>query len=173
MCPHECPGLSDVYGDDFEELYTKYENMGLGKQVKAQEIWFSILESQTETGIRIFYSKIAVIKNLIKRILVRLNHLIYVVRLLNIHLKMKRLCVTTRVLVYHLVLLSQMFLIKSELLVYLNARIVTSPKHGVIGGKLDYVYDQLPRTQRLDKYPQIHVQEWSGGFTDFMKKVSC
>ena len=50
MCPHACPGLSDVYGDDFEELYTKYESMGLGKEVDAQEIWFSILESQTETG---------------------------------------------------------------------------------------------------------------------------
>ena len=50
MCPHSCPGLSDVYGDDFDEKYTNYEKMGLGKEVSAQELWFKILESQTETG---------------------------------------------------------------------------------------------------------------------------
>ncbi len=51
MCPNECPGLSDAYGDDFEKLYTKYETEGRGrKTIKAQDIWFKILESQIETG---------------------------------------------------------------------------------------------------------------------------
>eukprot|EP00112_Aurelia_sp_Birch-Aquarium-sp1_P004134 Seg147.5 transcript_id=Seg147.5/GoldUCD/mRNA.D3Y31 product="Ribonucleoside-diphosphate reductase large subunit" pseudo=true protein_id=Seg147.5/GoldUCD/D3Y31 len=51
MCPHECPGLSDCWGDEFEALYTKYESAGKYKrQVKAQKLWFAILESQTETG---------------------------------------------------------------------------------------------------------------------------
>jgi ribonucleoside-diphosphate reductase alpha chain len=51
MCPHECPGLADCYGDDFVRLYEKYEAEGKGrKTVPAQELWFSILESQTETG---------------------------------------------------------------------------------------------------------------------------
>lgn len=51
MCPHECPGLSDTYGAEFEALYTKYEKEGKGrKTIKAQELWFEILESQTETG---------------------------------------------------------------------------------------------------------------------------
>jgi ribonucleoside-diphosphate reductase alpha chain len=51
MCPNECPGLSDCYGDDFEKLYEKYEREGRArKTVKAQELWFQILESQTETG---------------------------------------------------------------------------------------------------------------------------
>jgi len=51
MCPHECPGLSDCWGDEFEELYTKYESeKRYRKQVKAQKLWFAILESQTETG---------------------------------------------------------------------------------------------------------------------------
>lgn len=51
MCPFECPGLSDVYGQEFEDLYTKYEQQGKGKrQVKAQQLWFKILESQIETG---------------------------------------------------------------------------------------------------------------------------
>lgn len=49
--PSEAPGLSDVYGDEFEELYTKYENEGRGrKSIKAQKLWYSILEAQTETG---------------------------------------------------------------------------------------------------------------------------
>jgi ribonucleoside-diphosphate reductase alpha chain len=51
MCPHECPGLADTYGEAFEALYTKYEREGKGRRtVKAQDLWFEILESQTETG---------------------------------------------------------------------------------------------------------------------------
>lgn len=51
MCPNECPGLSDAYGDDFEALYLKYEADGRGrKTIKAQDVWFKILESQIETG---------------------------------------------------------------------------------------------------------------------------
>ena len=51
MCPDECPGLSDCYGKEFEELYTKYENEGRGrKTIRAQELWNQILESQIETG---------------------------------------------------------------------------------------------------------------------------
>ncbi|RZD41724.1 MAG: hypothetical protein CXT73_04435 [Methanobacteriota archaeon] len=51
MCPDRCPGLSDVYGDKFEELYTKYEKEKRGlKTVKARDIWFKILDSQIETG---------------------------------------------------------------------------------------------------------------------------
>ncbi len=51
FCPSEAPGLSDVYGEDFYELYTKYEREGRGrKQVSAQKLWFKILDSQIETG---------------------------------------------------------------------------------------------------------------------------
>jgi ribonucleoside-diphosphate reductase alpha subunit len=51
MCPKECPGLSDTYGAEFEALYTKYEAEGKGrKTIKAQDLWFKVLESQIETG---------------------------------------------------------------------------------------------------------------------------
>ena len=51
MCPNECPGLSDVYGKEFVELYERYEKEGRGrKTIKAQELWFKICESQIETG---------------------------------------------------------------------------------------------------------------------------
>ena len=51
MCPNECPGLCDVYGDEFEALYHKYEAAGKGrKTVRARELWEKILESQIETG---------------------------------------------------------------------------------------------------------------------------
>lgn len=51
MCPHECPGLSDTHSAEFEKLYTGYEAAGKGrKTVKAQDLWFKILESQIETG---------------------------------------------------------------------------------------------------------------------------
>jgi ribonucleoside-diphosphate reductase alpha chain len=51
MCPHECPGLSDTHSAEFEKLYLSYEAAGKGrKTIKAQDLWFKILESQIETG---------------------------------------------------------------------------------------------------------------------------
>ena len=51
MCPNECPNLFDVYGDEFEALYTSYEKAGKGrKTIKARSLWEKILEAQIETG---------------------------------------------------------------------------------------------------------------------------
>ncbi|MBL0743367.1 ribonucleoside-diphosphate reductase subunit alpha [Chryseolinea lacunae] len=51
FCPNEAPGLAEVYGEEFERLYEKYEKEGkFRKQIKAQDLWFEILESQIETG---------------------------------------------------------------------------------------------------------------------------
>merc|ERR1719158_865718 len=51
FCPHEAPGLQDVYGAEFVALYEKYEKEGRGrKTMKAQALWFKVLESQMETG---------------------------------------------------------------------------------------------------------------------------
>ena len=51
MCPNECTGLMDVYGEDFQQLYTKYEKEGRGRQIiSARELWYKILDSQMETG---------------------------------------------------------------------------------------------------------------------------
>ncbi len=51
MCPNECPGLYEVYGDEFEALYIGYEAEGKGrKTIRARELWEKILESQIETG---------------------------------------------------------------------------------------------------------------------------
>jgi ribonucleoside-diphosphate reductase alpha chain len=51
MCPNECPGLYDVYGEEFEAMYTDYEFRGKGrKTIRARELWEKILESQIETG---------------------------------------------------------------------------------------------------------------------------
>jgi ribonucleoside-diphosphate reductase alpha chain len=51
MCPHECPNLTETYGKQFRDLYTKYESQGRFKKVvKARDVWNKILESQIETG---------------------------------------------------------------------------------------------------------------------------
>lgn len=51
FCPKEAPGLAECYGKDFDALYEKYEKEGRArKSVKAQELWFAILEAQVETG---------------------------------------------------------------------------------------------------------------------------
>ncbi|KAA0200121.1 Ribonucleoside-diphosphate reductase large subunit, partial [Fasciolopsis buskii] len=51
MDPHECPGLEDCWGEEFEALYTKYEREGRGRRTaRAQEVWYSIIQNQIETG---------------------------------------------------------------------------------------------------------------------------
>lgn len=51
MCPNECEGLNETFGDEFRQLYLKYEKEGKAKKtVKAREVWNKILESQIETG---------------------------------------------------------------------------------------------------------------------------
>ena len=52
MCPNECIGLPDAWGEKFNELYLRYESEGKGrKTVKAREVWQSIVDSQIETGL--------------------------------------------------------------------------------------------------------------------------
>ncbi|MBV8255373.1 MAG: ribonucleoside-diphosphate reductase subunit alpha [Chitinophaga sp.] len=51
FCPHEAPGLHECWGEEFEQLFQKYEQEGRArKTVKAQELWFAILDAQIETG---------------------------------------------------------------------------------------------------------------------------
>ncbi|WPU93283.1 ribonucleoside-diphosphate reductase subunit alpha [Mucilaginibacter sabulilitoris] len=51
FCPHEAPGLADCFGAEFEALYTKYEKEGRARKViKAQDLWFAVLDAQVETG---------------------------------------------------------------------------------------------------------------------------
>ncbi|KAK7788298.1 hypothetical protein R5R35_012598 [Gryllus longicercus] len=51
MCPKESPGLFDCWGEEFDKLYESYEAEGrFVRQVKAQQLWFAILDAQVETG---------------------------------------------------------------------------------------------------------------------------
>lgn len=58
FCPHEAPGLSDVYGEDFETLYCKYEtNKKFRKQIPARELWKEIISVKMETGLPYIVNK--------------------------------------------------------------------------------------------------------------------
>jgi len=51
MCPDECPGLADCHGQEFKELYERYEREGKARETfQAQKLWFAVLDSQVETG---------------------------------------------------------------------------------------------------------------------------
>eukprot|EP00873_Tetraselmis_striata_P036701 jgi/Tetstr1/456965/TSEL_043634.t1 len=51
LCPNECPGLADCWGEEFEALYTKYESEGRARRtLPARQVWTAILEAQVETG---------------------------------------------------------------------------------------------------------------------------
>ena len=54
FCPHECPGLYDVYGQAFEELYIKYERFGKArKTIKAQKVWIAdLVDAHLQLGIK-------------------------------------------------------------------------------------------------------------------------
>ena len=51
MCPDECPGLSDVYGEEFKTLYESYEEAGRGRiTIQARDLWYKVMDAQMETG---------------------------------------------------------------------------------------------------------------------------
>ena len=101
MCPDECPGLADVYGDEFVELYTKYENEGKGrKTMKARDLWFQIMDAQMETGTPYLVYKDAANRKSNQKILEQSNQVIYAQKLSNIQMEMKLLYATWQVLLY-------------------------------------------------------------------------
>jgi ribonucleotide reductase alpha subunit len=51
FCPHQCPGLNDVYGEEYKQLYEKYESENkYVKKIIARNLWHKILAAQMETG---------------------------------------------------------------------------------------------------------------------------
>ena len=69
FCPNEAPGLDDCYGEEFENLYLKYEQEGRAREtIKAQQLWFKILEAQIETGTPYILYKDHANKNPIRKI---------------------------------------------------------------------------------------------------------
>lgn len=90
FCPNEAPGLADVYGEEFERLYEKYEREGRARRtVKAQELWFEILEAQMETGTPYMMYKDAANKKSNQKTWVPLSRATCVLRLLSTPLLMK------------------------------------------------------------------------------------
>jgi len=169
MCPHACPGLSDVYGDDFEELYTKYESMGLGKEVNAQEIWFSILESQTETGTPYILFKDSCNKKSNQKNL-------GTIKSSNLCCEIVEHTSKDETAVCNLASISlPACVIKPNITDGIT--IVGIPKCAFCllakawcdRWGLDYTYEQLPGPEVGKKYPQISVNEFKGGFTDFVE----
>ena len=169
MCPHACPGLSDVYGDDFEELYTKYESMGLGKEVNAQEIWFSILESQTETGTPYILFKDSCNKKSNQKNL-------GTIKSSNLCCEIVEHTSKDETAVCNLASISlPACVIKPNITDGIT--IVGIPKCAFCllakawcdRWGLDYTYEQLPGPEVGKKYPQISVNDFKGGFTDFVE----
>tara|TARA_B100000902_G_scaffold106212_1_gene108106 strand:- start:8015 stop:10567 length:2553 start_codon:yes stop_codon:yes gene_type:complete len=169
MCPHSCPGLSDVYGDEFEELYTKYENMGLGKQVDAQEIWFSILESQTETGTPYILFKDSCNKKSNQKNL-------GTIKSSNLCCEIVEHTSNDETAVCNLASISlPACVIKPNIKDGIS--IVGIPKCAFCllakawcdRWNLEYTYEQLPGPEVGKKYPQISVNDFKGGFTDFVE----
>ena len=172
MCPHACPGLSDVYGDDFEELYTKYESMGLGKEVDAQEIWFSILESQTETGTPYILFKDSCNKKSNQKNL-------GTIKSSNLCCEIVEHTSKDETAVCNLASISlPACVIKPNITDGIT--IVGIPKCAFCllakawcdRWNLDYTYEQLPGPEVGKKYPQISVNDFKGGFTDCLLYTS-
>ncbi len=98
MCPNECPGLADCWGEEFEKKYMEYEKSGKGrKAVKAQHLWYflclllgkQLLNLKLKQEPHTCYIKIQQTANLINKILVQLNHLTSALKLLNTRAQMK------------------------------------------------------------------------------------
>ena len=62
MLFRSAPGLQDTYGDEFEALYQKYEKEGRGRTtIKAQALWYKIIEAQIEVGVPYMLYKVCLI----------------------------------------------------------------------------------------------------------------
>ena len=93
MCPDACRGLSDCYGEKFNELYISYERKNMGtKTMKARDIWFKMLDSQIETGTPYMLYKDACNKKSINKIWAQSNQVIYVAKSWNIPVLQRPLC---------------------------------------------------------------------------------
>ena len=63
FCPDEAPGLHECWGEEFESLFQRYENEGRGKRtVKAQALWYKIIEAQIEVGVPYMLYKVCPIQ---------------------------------------------------------------------------------------------------------------
>ena len=171
MCPHSCPGLSDIYGEDFEKLYTKYESEGKGrKQIDAQELWFKVLESQAETGTPYILYKDSCNKKSNQKNL-------GTIKSSNLCCEIIEHTSNDETAVCNLASLSlPSYVIKPDVPDIVNITSIPNCVYCLLvkawckRWEIEYVCDELPAPEVGKKYPQISVGDFQGGFTDFVVK---
>ena len=171
MCPHSCPGLDDVYGEEFDALYTKYESEDRGlKTVDAQHLWFRILESQAETGTPYILYKDACNKKSNQKNL-------GTIKSSNLCCEIVEHTSHDETAVCNLASLALPSFVTKPIVdeqIYItgisNCQYCTLAKAWCDRWELPYEYTQLPAPEVGLKYPQISVGDFTGGFTDFIEK---
>lgn len=169
MCPYICKGLSDVYGKEFEDLYIKYEEQGYGKTIDAQELWFKILESQTETGTPYILFKDSCNKKSNQQNL-------GTIKSSNLCCEIVQYTSNEETAVCNLASINLASCVKSpniseniKIIGIANCSYCKLAKAWCDKWNLDYIYGEII-PEKGQKYPQISYNNFKGGFTDFMQE---
>lgn len=170
MCPHSCPGLSDIYGDDFEKLYEKYEREGKGREISAQKLWFKILESQAETGTPYILFKDACNKKSNQKNL-------GTIKSLNLCCEICEYTSKDETAVCNLASLAlPSYVIGPDINDTVHIKTIPNcafchlAKSWCDRWNVDYIITELAVPEKGQKYPQISYKEFQGGYTDFVEK---
>jgi len=171
MCPHSCPGLSDVYGDDFEKLYETYEKEGKGTtEISAQKLWFKILESQAETGTPYIMFKDACNKKSNQKNL-------GTIKSSNLCCEIVEYTSKEETAVCNLASLSlPSYVIKPDVseIVHIktipNCAFCNLTKSWCERWNIEYEIEELSEPEKNQKYPQIKLGEFKGGYSKFVEK---
>ena len=169
MCPHICKGLSDVYGKEFEDLYIKYEKQGYGKTIDAQELWFKILESQTETGTPYILFKDSCNQKSNQQNL-------GTIKSSNLCCEIVEYTSKEETAVCNLASINLANCVKSpnisesiRIIGIENCVYCKLAKAWCDKWNLDYIYGDV-KPEKGQKYPQISFNNFKGGFTDLMSE---
>ena len=170
MCPHRCPGLSDVYGKEFEDLYEKYEKDGkYRKQVPAQEIWFKILESQVETG-----TPYILFKDHVNRKSNQMN--LGTIKSSNLCCEITEFTSKDEIAVCNLASVALSSFVKApdvpdivKIKSIPNCVFCSLAKSWCERWNILTEIDEISEPIKGQKYPQISVGDFKGGYTDFIE----
>jgi ribonucleoside-diphosphate reductase subunit M1 len=169
MCPHICKGLSDVYGKEFEDLYIQYEKQGYGKTIDAQELWFKILESQTETGTPYILFKDSCNQKSNQQNL-------GTIKSSNLCCEIVEYTSKEETAVCNLASINLANCVKSpnisesiRIIGIENCVYCKLAKAWCDKWNLDYIYGDV-KPEKGQKYPQISFNNFKGGFTDLMSE---
>ena len=169
MCPYKAPGLDNVYGEEFEKLYEKYEKEGRGnKTIKARELWLKIIELQIETGNPyILFKDAANMKSNQKNL--------GTIKCSNLCCEIMEYTSKDETAVCNLASIAlPKFVNPPKITDFVTIKTIKNCQYCDLSKiymkkwKIPHKIIEIPDNEKQGKYPQIFTKDFTGGYTDFI-----